>query len=202
MAVMLSYDVPRSHIPSPEGLVGARSGEEMRRGCGVRVERGNSVLCNIKTICLQEKMALTKCSNVLRSLIVARSHTQTLPSVPAVTATSMPAYSTHATPSMLSPSWWPSKLPTMSPLLSEMTLAPPFAPPTTASVLDALMARDVIPPSRANRTSADVNLSSGVSDVGVVNKRKSDPVRIFLPVRGSVSNRMGPGKGRNHHRLV
>jgi hypothetical protein len=64
-----------------------------------------------------------------------------------------------------------------------MTRTPPAAPPTTASVDEGLMPRDVIP-SRLKRASSGVSLNMGVGDLGSQNMRMPSAHAdiILLPV--------------------
>lgn len=64
-----------------------------------------------------------------------------------------------------------------------MTRTPPAAPPTTASVDEGLMPRDVIP-SRLKRASSGVSLNMGVGDLGSQNMRTPSAHAdiILLPV--------------------
>jgi len=100
---------------------------------------------------------------------VLRSQIHAFPSVAPVTTTPGPmpdpVISTNTIDSMLSPSVWPPRVETISPLVRPITRTPPAAPPTTASVEEGFTAMDVIP-SKSNRASSGPNLKMGVDERG------------------------------------
>lgn len=86
-----------------------------------------------------------------------------------------------------------------------MTRTPPAAPPTTASVDEWLIPRDVIP-SRLKRASSGVNLNMGVGDLGSQNMRMPSAHAdiILLPVFflvGSVMDICIFMEGRDNYHL-
>ena len=101
--------------------------------------------------------------------MVVRSQIHAFPSVAPVTTTPGPEFdpviSTNTIDSMLSPSVWPPRVDTISPLVRPITRTPPAAPPTMASVEEGFTAMEVIP-SKSNRASSGVNLKTGVDERG------------------------------------
>ncbi len=86
---------------------------------------------------------------------------------------------------MLSPSLCPPRAATTSPFVRLTTRTPPAAPPTTASVEDRLIDRDVTP-SRLNLASSAVNFTVGVGERGshIINVLLAQADTIFLPIYG------------------
>lgn len=126
-----------------------------------------------------------------------RSQIHAFPSVAPVTTTpalTLPPILTNSTASILSPSVWPPRAPTTSPLLRLTTRTPPEAPPITASVEEGLTLRDVMP-SKLNRPSPLVSLKIGVGDRGSQNIRVpwASAVMILLPGQCKLLDRIIAG---------